>query len=119
MERDIVKKVFFVDDYCSKANMEEHIKEYIRKLKLEYPDLIITREFYKNNNVLVRATQINIIDRSQKIQDEMQQELEQEEIRIKEIGIKGIRENSNRETKYNKLRERICGGGSVRERGGR
>ena len=37
--------------------MEEHIKEYIYMLKEKFSDSIITREFYKGSNVLVRATQ--------------------------------------------------------------
>ena len=34
------------------------IKEYIRKLKIDYPNAIITKEFYKGENILVRATEI-------------------------------------------------------------
>ena len=58
MEKEIASKIFMVNDYASKNNMEEHIKEYIRKLKIEYPTAIITREFHKGENILVRATQI-------------------------------------------------------------
>lgn len=47
-----------LEDYNSKENMEKHIKEYIRKLKIEYPTAIVTREFYKGENILVRATLI-------------------------------------------------------------
>ena len=32
--------------------------KYIKKLKIDYPTAIITREFYKGENILVRATQI-------------------------------------------------------------
>lgn len=38
--------------------MEKHIKEYIRKLKNDYPMAIVTREFYKENGVLIRATKL-------------------------------------------------------------
>ena len=34
--------------------MEINIKEYI----IEYPSAVITREFYKGSNILVRATKI-------------------------------------------------------------
>lgn len=33
MEKEIESKIFMLEDYASKNNMEEHIKEYIRKSK--------------------------------------------------------------------------------------
>ena len=65
MEKEVDSKIFMINDYTSKNNMEEHIKEYIRKLKVEYPTAIITREFYKGENILVRATEINSINNKQ------------------------------------------------------
>ena len=58
MEREIASKIFILEEYTSKENMEEHIKEYIYMLKEKYPNTTITREFYKGSNVLVRATMI-------------------------------------------------------------
>ena len=58
MEKELDSKIFMINDYSDKNNMEEHIKEYIKKLKIDYPTAIITREFYKGKNILVRATQI-------------------------------------------------------------
>lgn len=58
MERELTSKIFILDEYTSKENMEEHIKEYIYMLKEKYPNTTITREFYKGSNVLVRATMI-------------------------------------------------------------
>ena len=58
MERELTSKIFILEEYTSKENMEEHIKEYIRKLKEDYPESIVTKEFYKGENVLVRATEI-------------------------------------------------------------
>ena len=57
MEKEIESKIFMLEDYASKNNMEEHIKEYIRKSKIEYPTAIITKEFYKGENILVRVTE--------------------------------------------------------------
>lgn len=59
MEKELASKIFFIIDYNSKENMEEHIKEYIIKLKEIYPNAVITREFYKGQNTLVRATEVN------------------------------------------------------------
>ena len=58
MEKELDSKVFMINDYASKNNMEEHIKEYIRKLRQDYPSACITREFYKGENILVRATEV-------------------------------------------------------------
>ena len=75
MEKELDSKIFMINDYSDKNNMEEHIKEYIKKLKIDYPTAIITREFYKGENILVRATQIyekkNIkhISREKEIED--------------------------------------------------
>lgn len=57
MERELTSKIFILEEYSSKENMEEHIKEYIYILKEKYPDAIITREFFKGNNILVRVTE--------------------------------------------------------------
>lgn len=92
MERELAKKLFILEDYNSKENMEEHIKEYIYMLKEKFPDSIITREFYKGSNVLVRATQTHTNN-----QDKNKDEYEREEVRIKEKGINGLGGNVYRE----------------------
>lgn len=58
MEKELASKIFMLEDYNSKENMEESIKEYIKKLQENYPKSVITREFYKGQNILVRATEI-------------------------------------------------------------
>lgn len=77
-------------------------EEYIYMLKEKFSDAIITREFYKGSNVLVKATQTNIIN-----QDKTANEYEREEARIKEKGINGLGENVYRDR------------GKERERGSR
>jgi hypothetical protein len=114
MERELAKKLFILEDYNSKENMEEHIKEYIYMLKEKFPDLIITREFYKGSNVLVRATQTHTNN-----QDKNKDEYEIEEVRIKEKGINGLGENVYREKSNGRSRGFGHDGGNERERGGR
>lgn len=114
MERELAKKLFILEDYNSKENMEEHIKEYIYMLKEKFPDLIITREFYKGSNVLVRATQTHTNN-----QDKNKDEYEREEVRIKEKGINGLGENVYREKSNGRSRGFGHDGGNERERGGR
>lgn len=113
MEKQLASKIFILGDYTSKENMEEHIKEYINQLKANFPSSIVTREFYKGNSVLVRATQINSNLNKKEHYLEKKDELEKEEVRIKERGINGLGENVYREkdTGHN--------GGNERERGGR
>ena len=43
------------------------IKKYIGILKNKYPNAIITREFYKGQNILVRATEIETKTNDNKI----------------------------------------------------
>lgn len=37
MEKELDSKIFMINDYSDKNNMEGHIKEYIKKLKIDYP----------------------------------------------------------------------------------
>jgi len=67
MERELENKIFMLNDYINKDDMEENIKKYINILKNKYPNAIITREFYKGQNVLVRTTEIyNNVNAKQK-----------------------------------------------------
>ncbi|MGN1297834.1 MAG: hypothetical protein ACI4VH_05375 [Clostridia bacterium] len=59
MERELVSKIFILEKYNSKENMEEDIKEYVNKLKSDYPKAVVTREFYRGQNILVRATEFD------------------------------------------------------------
>lgn len=74
MEKELASKIFMVNDYASKNNMEEQIKEYIRKLKIEYPTAIVTKEFYKGENILVRATEVYNKPQSKKKENEKELE---------------------------------------------
>lgn len=58
MEKELEKRIFMITNYENKNIMEEEIKEYIKILKKTYPNAVITREFYKGQNILVRATEI-------------------------------------------------------------
>ncbi len=69
MERELESKIFMLEDYNCKENMEEHIKEYMYKLKQKYPNAVITKEFYKSQNILVKATEINNKTNSNKSKD--------------------------------------------------
>ena len=59
MERELENKIFMLNEFFNKDEMEEKIKRYIEILKNKYPNAIITREFYKGQNILVRVTEIS------------------------------------------------------------
>ena len=59
MERELESKVFMLNEYTNKEDMEEKIKKYVGVLKRKYPNAIMTREFYKGQNILVRVTEIS------------------------------------------------------------
>ena len=58
MERELEKKIFILSEYLSNEDMEKNAKKYIERLKNKYPNAVITKEFYKGQNILVRATLI-------------------------------------------------------------
>lgn len=76
MEKELDSKIFMVFDYINKTNMEEHIREYIRKLKNECPDAIITKEFYKGENILVRATYVETKNKLNKKEQTKEKEVD-------------------------------------------
>ena len=59
MEREFENKIFMLNEFINKDDMEKNIKKYIDILKNKYHNAIITREFYKGQNILVRATEIS------------------------------------------------------------
>ena len=92
MEKDLESKIFILQDYFNKEEMEKDITEYIKKLKKNYPSAMVSKEFYKGRNVLVRATKI-ASKSLKKDKFEKNYKLEKEEVKIKEKGINGLGEN--------------------------
>lgn len=80
MEKELASKIFILAEYNSKENMEEHIKEYIKeyikRLKDTFPFSVVTREFYKGENILVRATFVENKTNRIKIANEKSKERE-------------------------------------------
>lgn len=76
MEKELASKIFILADYNSKEDMEEHIKKYIRRLKDAFPFSVVTREFCKGKNVLVKATLVENKTNSIKIANEKSKERE-------------------------------------------
>ena len=70
MERELASKIFILEYYNSKENMEEQIKEFIYMLRIKYPSATITREFYRGQNILVRATEVSNKEDTKQIENE-------------------------------------------------
>jgi len=58
MERELEKKIFILDEFVSNEEMEKSVKKYTEMLKNKYTNAVITKEFYKGQNILIRATLI-------------------------------------------------------------
>lgn len=109
MEKELKSKIFILQDYLNKEEMEKDIKQYMNKLKNNYPSAIITKEFYKGKNVLVRVTKITSPS-IKKDNLEKEYELEKEEVKIKEKGINGLGENISRMQEGRSKKEKTRGG---------
>ena len=107
METELEQKIFLKKDYNNKKEMEKDIKDYMDKLKSNYPNAIVTKEFYREEGILVRATEVNSHIKNESLERVL--ELQQEESRIVEIGINGIGENVDRQLKHRGTEERERG----------
>ncbi len=60
MEQELERKIFMLSDFKDRYEMEKIADLYVRKLKSKYAysRVVVTKEFYKNSNILVRATRI-------------------------------------------------------------
>lgn len=61
MERELENKIFMLKVFLNKDDFEKSIKDYLKILKIKYPNAIITREFYKGQNIFVRAIEVHSI----------------------------------------------------------
>ena len=59
MEKELEQKVFFEKNYENKNDLENEVNDYILDLRKKYPKAIVTKEFYKGKNILVRATEVH------------------------------------------------------------
>ena len=64
MEKELEYKIFYLNDYDDIFYMQKEIKDYVKLLKLNYPNAIITKEFYKGKNILVKATLVYNIEKN-------------------------------------------------------
>ena len=74
MEIELERKKFYKKNYTNKIDMENSVKEYIKETKEKHPDAIVTKEFYKGSNIIVRATKIILNEINQENYKKMHEE---------------------------------------------
>ncbi len=58
MEKELEYKIFYETQYSNITEMEVDAKKYMEILRNKFPEAIITKEFYKGKNLIVRATKV-------------------------------------------------------------
>ena len=86
MEEELERKIFLVENFESRAEMEKMADLYVKKLraKYAYSKVVVTKEFYKNTNILVRATRIGTRGRFNNNFKITKEELDREERKERE-----------------------------------
>lgn len=86
MEEELERKIFMLEDFENRTEMEKMADLYMKKLrnKYAYSRVIVTKEFYKNNNLLIRATRIGTRGRFDNNFKITKEELEREERKERE-----------------------------------
>ena len=60
MGREFERKIFYIEEFKDKEQMEEEIKKYVKIMEERYPYATVTREFYDGRNVLVRVAEMSV-----------------------------------------------------------
>lgn len=58
MEHELERKIFHFMDYRDNTKFKEIVKKYMDELKEKYPGAIVLKEFYMENDILVRCIKV-------------------------------------------------------------
>lgn len=72
MEIELYSKIIYFEDYSNKVAFESEVEKEYKKIKQKYLDCIVTKEFYKGKNILIRACKIEKIQAKEKEPEEKQ-----------------------------------------------
>lgn len=72
MERELYNKIIYFKDYNDKAIFENEVQKELKRISEEYTNCVITKEFYKGNNVLIRVCKIEKVQAKEKEPEERQ-----------------------------------------------
>ncbi len=82
MEEELEEKIFYKKDYEDVRQLQTAAEEYAKEKRAEYPDCMVSKEYYKNDNILVRVTTIRQRYKTERI-------MEKEKIRQLERSSRG------------------------------
>lgn len=78
MEEEVERKTFYKKDYKDTFLLEKAAEDYASKMRKNYPECMVTKEYVNVVNILVRVTTIRQLYRTDRI-------LERERERQKEL----------------------------------
>ncbi len=92
MEEELEEKIFYRKDYEEVKQLQQAAEEYAKEKRKEYPDCMVSKEYYQNDNILVRVTTIRQRYKTERI-------LEKEKIRQRETRSRGGRRKTKKQIK--------------------
>ncbi len=79
MEEEVERKVFYKKDYNEVKELEEAAENFAKTMRAQYPDCMVSKEYEKNENILVRVTTIRQRYKTERIMEkERQREMERD-----------------------------------------
>ncbi len=82
MEEEIESQIFYKKDYENEVELRKEAEKFAAEMRKKYPDCMVSKEFYRVENILVRVTTIRQRYKTERI-------LEKEKIRQKEMSSRG------------------------------
>ena len=70
MEKELYSKIIYFEDYRNKDIFDIEVEKEYKRIKQEYLGCVVTKEFYKGNNILIRACEIKKISIKEKETEE-------------------------------------------------
>ncbi len=72
MEKELYSKIIYFKDYSNKDIFDIEVEKEYKRIKQEYLGCVVTKEFYKGNNILIRACKIEKLQTKEKEPEEKQ-----------------------------------------------
>lgn len=64
MEEELERKIFYRKDYPDVKKMEADAEKFAKKMRLQYADCLVTKEYVNAVNILVRVTTVRMLYKS-------------------------------------------------------
>ena len=83
MERELYSKIMYFEDYGDKDVFDIEVEKEYKRIKQEYLDCVVTKEFYRGNNILLRVC------KNEKAKSKVKEQEERQYLRDRSDGFKG------------------------------